>query len=78
MAGWDRISHILTLETDLVTVDTEVSLDPSASLLEFKDVHFSYDESREILHNISFKLERGKTYAHWLAPQVVVKLLQPR
>lgn len=62
MAGWDRISHILTLETDLVTVGDGV-VDPSASLLEFKDVHFSYDESREILHNISFKLERGKTYA---------------
>jgi ATP-binding cassette subfamily B protein len=26
-------------------------------------VHFSYDESKEILHNINFKLERGKTYA---------------
>jgi len=62
MAGWDRISHILTLETDLVTVESGVA-DPAASLLEFKDVHFSYDESREILHNISFKLERGKTYA---------------
>ena len=62
MAGWDRISHILTLETDIVTIDTSVA-DPSASLLEFRNVHFSYDESREILHNISFKLERGKTYA---------------
>ncbi|TWI96274.1 ATP-binding cassette subfamily B protein [Mucilaginibacter frigoritolerans] len=62
MAGWDRISHILTLETDLVTIDNVVA-DPSASLLEFRNVHFSYDESREILHNINFKLERGKTYA---------------
>jgi len=62
MAGWDRISHILTLETDLVTIDNSVA-DASASLLEFKNVHFSYDDSREILHNISFKLERGKTYA---------------
>jgi ATP-binding cassette, subfamily B, bacterial len=62
MAGWDRISHILTLETDLVTVESSVA-DPSTSLLEFRDVHFSYDDSREILHNISFKLERGKTYA---------------
>ncbi len=62
MAGWDRISHILTLETDIVTIDTSVA-DLSASLLEFRNVHFSYDESREILHNINFKLERGKTYA---------------
>jgi len=62
IAGWDRISQILILENDLVTVDNSLA-DPSAALLEFKNVHFSYDESREILHNISFKLERGKTYA---------------
>jgi ATP-binding cassette, subfamily B, bacterial len=62
MAGWDRISHILTLETDLATIDNVVA-DPAASLLEFRNVHFSYDESREILHNVNFKLERGKTYA---------------
>jgi ATP-binding cassette subfamily B protein len=62
IAGWDRISQILILENDLITVDDSVA-DPSATLLEFKNVHFSYDENREILHNISFKLERGKTYA---------------
>jgi len=62
MAGWDRITHILTLEPDLVKVNGAIA-EPSSSLLEFRNVHFSYDESREILHNISFKLERGKTYA---------------
>jgi len=62
IAGWDRITHILTLEPDLVKVDDSIAA-PSSSLLEFRNVHFSYDESREILHNISFKLERGKTYA---------------
>ena len=62
MAGWDRISHILALDTDLLTVENVIS-EPSSSLLEFRNVHFSYDESREILHNINFKMERGKTYA---------------
>ena len=62
MAGWDRISHILALDTDLFTVENVIS-EPSSSLLEFRNVHFSYDESREILHNINFKMERGKTYA---------------
>jgi len=62
MAGWDRISHILALETDLVTIDGGAA-EPSSSLLEFRNVYFSYEESREILHNISFKLEKGKTYA---------------
>ena len=62
MAGWDRIEQILSLETDLVITETGVA-EPTAPLLEFKNVHFSYDDSREILHNISFKVEQGKTYA---------------
>lgn len=61
MAGWDRISQILSLETNLLQVSAQVT--DSTSLLEFKNVHFSYDEGKEILHNISFKLEKGKTYA---------------
>ncbi|MGF7072972.1 ABC transporter ATP-binding protein [Mucilaginibacter sp. R-33] len=62
MAGWDRISQILSLETDLPVLEAGIN-DPDAALLEFRHVHFSYDESREILHNICFKLEQGKTYA---------------
>jgi len=62
MAGWDRIAQILELETDIVTVDSSVA-EPSSSLLEFRNVHFGYDDNREILHNINFKMERGKTYA---------------
>jgi ATP-binding cassette subfamily B protein len=62
MAGWDRIALILEMDTDLVTVQSTVA-ESSAPLLEFRNVHFGYDEDREILHNISFKLEQGKTYA---------------
>jgi ATP-binding cassette subfamily B protein len=62
MAGWDRISQILSLETNLVIV-TEKVKEPSDALLEFRNVHFAYPGGEEILHNINFKLERGKTYA---------------
>lgn len=62
MAGWDRISQILSLETNLVTVP-EKSSEKSDALLEFRNVHFAYPGGNEILHNINFKLERGKTYA---------------
>jgi ATP-binding cassette subfamily B protein len=62
MAGWDRISQILALESDLPMIKTGTT-DLKAALLEFRDVYFSYDESKEILHHISFKLEQGKTYA---------------
>jgi ATP-binding cassette subfamily B protein len=62
MAGWDRITQILSLKPDLAIVQSNVS-EPAAPLLEFRNVHFGYDVDREILHNISFKLEQGKTYA---------------
>jgi ATP-binding cassette subfamily B protein len=62
MAGWDRIAQILELESDILTIDTGIA-DSSTSLLEFRNVHFGYDDNREILHNINFKMERGKTYA---------------
>ena len=62
MAGWDRISQILGLESDLVAVP-ETEAEANAALLEFRSVHFSYDEDKEILHNVNLKFEKGKTYA---------------
>lgn len=61
MAGWDRISQILALDTDLETLSS-ADAEPEAALLEFRNVHFGYG-GNEILHNISFKLQSGKTYA---------------
>jgi ATP-binding cassette subfamily B protein len=62
MAAWDRISQILGLESDLVNVE-DIKVNQSNALLEFKDVHFGYAGGQEILHNVSFEMERGKTYA---------------
>ena len=62
MAAWDRIAQILSLDTNLITVQSSIA-ESNAPLLEFRNVHFGYTADHEILHNISFKLERGKTYA---------------
>lgn len=62
MASWDRISQILLLETNLALVENDQAV-TSDALLEFKDVHFSYDDSKEILHHINLRFEKGKTYA---------------
>lgn len=62
MASWDRISQILLLQNDLAQVDVHESI-KSDALLEFRNVHFSYVDSKEILHNINLKFEKGKTYA---------------
>lgn len=63
MAGWDRIAVILGLDTDLVTVEEKANAEPSLALVEFRNVHFSYEGGKEILHNVSLELEKGKTYA---------------
>jgi ATP-binding cassette subfamily B protein len=62
MAGWDRIAVILSMDTDLVTIDNPAA-ESSTALIEFRNVHFKYQNSPEILHNVSLQLERGKTYA---------------
>lgn len=62
MAGWDRISQILNLETDLVT-ENSTKETSSESLMEFRNVHFAYPGGREILHHVNLNFVRGKTYA---------------
>jgi len=62
LAGWDRISQMLSLESNLHILKNTTT-ESSGFLLEFKNVHFGYTREHEILHDVSFKLERGKTYA---------------
>ncbi|HEY2349002.1 MAG TPA: ABC transporter ATP-binding protein [Puia sp.] len=62
MAGSDRISHILNLETNLPVLRNDQK-EKSDAVLEFRNVHFGYEGGVEILHNINFALEPGKTYA---------------
>lgn len=64
LAGWDRISAILAMETNLVKVAASESESVAGcSVLAFHDVSFAYPEGEEILHKINLTLERGKTYA---------------
>jgi len=63
MAGWDRISQILSLDTNLTVIDDDKKEVVSSSLLSFKNVSFTYPNGKEVLHKISFDMEKGKTYA---------------
>ena len=64
MAGWDRIAAILALESDMpVITGGPVHATAHAPVLSFHNVHFNYPDGKEVLHGISFTLERGKTYA---------------
>ena len=67
LAGLDRISEVLSLESDVKIMpkekETAETFSSSDAVLEFKDVSFYYAEGKDVLKNISFKLEKGKTYA---------------
>jgi ATP-binding cassette subfamily B protein len=62
LAGWDRISQILVMENNLKVVETAVK-EETCCLVSFRHVSFSYIPGNEILTDVSFDLERGKTYA---------------
>lgn len=63
LAGWDRISNILSLESDVAVMEKGAKANFASHLMEFENVSFSYIEGEEILHHINLQLERGKTYA---------------
>lgn len=67
LAGWERISEITKLESDLVVYEAKDSdsLSDKNSIINFRNVSFSYPEHRDtkVLDNVSFNLEKGKTYA---------------
>lgn len=63
IASWDRISEILKLTSTMKIEPVAKQNKSMAALLEFKRVTFGYDEGQDVLHDISFKLFRGKTYA---------------
>jgi len=62
LAGWDRISQIL-VQTNNLTVIKSKKKEDTPYLMSFRNVTFSYVPGKDILKEVSFDLERGKTYA---------------
>lgn len=55
-----RIDSVLTLQP---LSEPDVPSHPQDSSVELSDVSFSYDGSKEVLHNISLRIESGQTVA---------------
>ena len=63
MAGLDRTQELLNMpEEDDPEVRTNV-LESIHGDVEFDDVSFSYEESKEVIHNVSFKAPAGSVTA---------------
>lgn len=61
MASFDRISDVLSLESNLPQLPEQPAT-PGA-VLAFDRVRFGYIADRPVLHDATFALEAGKTYA---------------
>jgi ATP-binding cassette subfamily B protein len=62
LAAWDRISYLLSFESNIKTIDEEVKV-ANGSCIHFGDVSFRYPNGKEVLHRVSFDLQKGRTYA---------------
>ncbi len=64
LAGWDRISAILHMHSEMpVLPSSKKETEAGSPLLEFKDVSFRYVEGKDVLSSINISLLPGKTYA---------------
>jgi ATP-binding cassette subfamily B protein len=63
LAAWDRIYKIINMENDMPVMEGLKQEEGEKFLLTFRDVSFTYPDGTEVLNNINFKLEKGKTYA---------------
>jgi ATP-binding cassette, subfamily B, bacterial len=62
LAAWDRISYLLSFDNNLKVLNVPVE-EESSSYVHFSNVSFRYPNGKEVLHKVSFDLQRGKTYA---------------
>ena len=63
MAGFKRFCDLLDQEPTIVDSPNAIHVDYLNGDIEFKHVSFRYADSKEVLNNISFKVDAGKTVA---------------
>jgi len=62
LAAWDRISYLLSFENNLAVIEDQGGI-KNKPYIHFGDVYFRYPNGKEVLQDVSFGLERGRTYA---------------
>lgn len=63
LAGLDRTEELMNLEEESDEENRTIELDKVVGRMSFSDVCFSYEEGKEVLHNISFDVEPGQVIA---------------
>jgi len=63
MAGLDRTQELMNMTEEDNPEERTIILDKISGNISFEDVSFSYEESKEVLHNISFNAPSGSVTA---------------
>ena len=63
VAAGERLFEVLDNDNDIKDKVDAKEFEGLKENIEFRDVSFSYDNTREILHNISFDVRKGETVA---------------
>jgi len=63
MAGLDRTQELMEMKEENNSAIRTIKLDNIIGNVEFKNVSFSYEKGKEVLHNISFKAPAGSVTA---------------
>ena len=63
MASMERVDKIMNAVNDITEPESPATLDGFNEEIRFHGVSFSYEEGKEVLHDIEFTVPKGKTVA---------------
>lgn len=63
IAAGERIFSIIDTRSEIEDKPKALTLNGLKEKIEFRDTHFSYDGSREVIDGVSFEIRRGETVA---------------
>ncbi|MCI6112742.1 MAG: ABC transporter ATP-binding protein/permease [Rikenellaceae bacterium] len=63
LASMERVDRILKAENNIKEIDNPFKIKAFEDKIEIRNVHFSYNTGKEVLHNINLTIPKGKTIA---------------
>lgn len=63
LASLERVDKILLAENDIKDPENPVEIDALKNKIKYEGVSFSYEDDREVLHDVNLTIPRGKTIA---------------
>ncbi len=63
LASMERVDTIMNAENDIREIESPAKLEGFKDCIRFEGVSFSYEEGKEVLHDIDISIPKGKTVA---------------